>query len=148
MSQIGIGQKDESILRSPTYLRLSGRHAAAQREYIAQVEAAQQWSSPQDKATRMSTKRALDTVPSSDLEFDVSFVEGELGARLEERGGLHPVSVVVSVTENGQAASKGVSVGCSIVGINGERFLSHAHTVSTLKHAKRPLTVRFRRLDL
>ena len=38
----------------------------------------------------------------------------------------------------------GVREGCTVVGINGEEYLSHAHTVATLKHAKRPVTVRFR----
>ena len=74
--------------------------------------------------------------------------QGELGARIEERGGAVPMSVIVSVSDKGQAAAKGVTIGCTIVGINGERFLSHAHTISTLKHAKRPLTVRFRKLEL
>ena len=96
----------------------------------------------------MTTKRVLEQLPTSQLEFDVSFAEGEIGARFEERGGTNPVSVVVSVVENGQAATKGITIGCTVVGINGEKFLSHAHTISTLKHAKRPVTVRFRRLEL
>ena len=31
-----------------------------------------------------------------------------------------------------------------MVGINGERFLNHAHTVSTITHGKRPLKLRMR----
>jgi len=150
MSQIGL-QKDESILRSPQqqYLRLSGRHAAARREQIAELESAAEASGGGKKAgARMTTKRVLESSLGSELEFDTVFTDGEIGARFEERGGVNPVSVVVNVTENSQAASKGVSIGCTVVGINGERFISHAHTISTLKHAKRPLTVRFRRLDL
>lgn len=44
----------------------------------------------------------------------------------------------------GQAQSLGVSEGCVVVGLNGEEYLSHAHTVATLKHARRPILVRFR----
>ena len=67
--------------------------------------------------------------------------------RLEERGGLVPVTVVVSVVAGGQAMEKAVNVGCTVIGINGERYISHAHTVATLKHAKRPVMIRFRRMD-
>ena len=156
MTQIGL-QKDDSILRSPPqYLRLSGRHAAARRELIAAVEGSQAQADDgsgiagamKQKGARMTTKRALDAQPGSHLDFDVVFTDlGEIGARLEERGGMTPVSVVVNVVENSQAAAKGVTIGCTVVGINGEKFLSHAHTVSTLKHARRPVTVRFRRLE-
>ena len=38
----------------------------------------------------------------------------------------------------------GGQVGCTVVGINGERFLNHAHTVSTITHGKRPLKLRMR----
>ena len=146
MSQIGL-QKDESILRSPQYLRLSGRHATARREHIAEAESAAA-GGKKPVGARMTTKRVLDPALGSDLEFDAVFGEGEIGARFEERGGAQPVSVVVNVTENSQAAAKGVTIGCSVVGINGERFISLAHTISTLKHAKRPVIVRFKRLEL
>ena len=73
--------------------------------------------------------------------------QGDLGMRIQERGGLVPQSVVVGVEPEGQAAANGVSVGCTVVGVNGELFISHAHTVSTLKHAKRPVSVRFRHMD-
>lgn len=52
------------------------------------------------------------------------------------------------VPETGQAVARGVREGCTVVGINGEEYLSHAHTVATLKHAKRPVTVRFRAPDV
>ncbi|CAM9589136.1 unnamed protein product, partial [Scytosiphon promiscuus] len=94
----------------------------------------------------MSTKKALSDDPGSeDGEFDVRFGEGELGMRLEERGSFKASSVVVKITEDaGQAMSLGIREGCTVVGINGEKYLSHAHTVATLKHAKRPVAVRFR----
>eukprot|EP00752_Nemacystus_decipiens_P006836 g6138.t1 len=93
----------------------------------------------------MSTKKALSDAPGAEAgEFDVTFVEGELGMRLEERGSFEASSVVVRVTEDGQAMYLGVREGCTVVGINGEKYLSHAHTVATLKHAKRPVQVRFR----
>eukprot|EP00903_Cladosiphon_okamuranus_P011927 g11203.t1 len=93
----------------------------------------------------MSTKKALSDSPGEEAgEFDVSFQEGELGMRLEERGSFQASSVVVRITEDGQAMYLGVREGCTVVGINGEKYLSHAHTVATLKHAKRPVQVRFR----
>ena len=67
--------------------------------------------------------------------------------RMEERGGLVPISVVINLTTEGQAQQKGVTIGCTVIGVNGEKYISHAHTISTLKHAKRPLSVRFRRMD-
>ncbi|CAN0022966.1 unnamed protein product [Ectocarpus sp. 13 AM-2016] len=101
-----------------------------------------------DMAT-MSTKKALSDAPGEAVgEFDVGFGEGELGMRLEERGSFKASSVVVKITEGaGQAVSLGVREGCKVVGINGEKYLSHAHTVATLKHAKRPVVVRFRLPD-
>ena len=54
--------------------------------------------------------------------------------RLEERGGLVALSVVTAVDAAGQAADAGVDVGCVVLGVNGERYLSHAHTAATLKH--------------
>lgn len=107
----------------------------------------------------MSTKRPLGGM-SSDLEYEVSFtkvyesclsvylfsVKDDLGFRLEEKishdGGY---SVVSRVTEEGQANLLKVCIGDVLLGINGEKYLSHAHAVSTLKHAKRPVRVRFSR---
>ncbi len=66
-----------------------------------------------------------------------------MGFGVQERIGAQIVSVVVDVADKGEAKSKGVSVGCVIVGINFEPYLSHAHTVATLKYAKRPVVVRF-----
>lgn len=71
-------------------------------------------------------------------------MQGELGFRLDERAGITVVSVVTEITEKGQAQQKGLKMGCILVGINRDPFLSHAHAVATLKHAKRPLSVRFR----
>jgi len=52
--------------------------------------------------------------------------------------------MVVQVTEGGWAWREGVEEECIIVGVNGEKFISHAHTVATLKHGRRPVSVRFR----
>ena len=57
------------------------------------------------------------------------------------------MSVVTFIAPEGQAEAAGVTIGCTIIGVNGERFISHAHTVSTLRHAKRPVRVRFRHCD-
>lgn len=83
-------------------------------------------------------------------ELDVVFGPGPLGLQLKEvavttaREGLKYASEVTSVTEGGAAEGQGVEEGWIVVGINGEKYLSHAHTVATLKHGKRPVTVRFR----
>ena len=67
-----------------------------------------------------------------------------LGFRVDERRGLNSVSVVVEVVEKSVAEEKGIKVGNVVVGTNGEKYISHAHTVATVKHAKRPLQIRFR----
>ena len=94
-----------------------------------------------------STKLELPAEADDDREFDVTFVDGPLGMRLEERGGLVALSVVTHVADAGQAHTAGVSLGCVVLGINGERYLSHAHTTATLKHGKRPVRVRLRYQD-
>jgi len=77
-------------------------------------------------------------------EVDITFLAGPLGMRLDERGGIVPVSVVTSLVPQGQAALAGVEIGCTVIGINGERYLGHAHVVATLKHGKRPMKMRLR----
>ena len=77
----------------------------------------------------------------------MSFADGPLGMRLEERGGLVALSVVTHVADGGQARDAGVQLGCVVLGVNGERYLSHAHTTATLKHGKRPVMVRLRYQD-
>lgn len=49
----------------------------------------------------MSTKVDLGALTEVD-EVDISFVAGPLGMRLDERGGLLPVSVVTKIEPNGQ----------------------------------------------
>lgn len=82
-----------------------------------------------------------------DREFDVEFSDGPLGMRIEERSGLVPITVVTHCDHDGQAFKHGVRLGCVVIGLNGEKYLSHAHTTSTLKFAKRPVRVRFRHCD-
>lgn len=82
-----------------------------------------------------------------DREFDVEFQDGSLGMRIEERSGLVPITVVVSCEPRGQAHRAGVRIGCVVIGVNGEKYLSHAHTTATLRHHRRPLHVRFRHSD-
>lgn len=79
-------------------------------------------------------------------EVDITFNAGPLGMRLDERGDwrLLPVSLVTSLVPQGQAALAGVEIGCTVVGVNGERYISHAHTISTLKHGRRPIKLRLR----
>lgn len=59
----------------------------------------------------MTTKKALADKPESHAgEFDVSFGDGELGMRLEERGSFKTSSVVVRVSkEGGNKAGEGES---------------------------------------
>jgi len=106
-------------------------------------------SYPLGGGSGLTTKVPLTEDPDAG-EFDACFAEGPLGMRLEEmpltsrEGGLKYVCQVLQVTSGGAAESKGVRDGCCVVGVNGERFISHAHTVATLKHGKRPVLVRFR----
>lgn len=70
----------------------------------------------------------------------------ELGARFEELPkGFSSLSVVTSVTPGSESHRLGLSIGCVVVGINGEKHISHAHTITCLKHSKRPITVRFKK---
>jgi hypothetical protein len=69
--------------------------------------------------------------------------QADTGFRIDEKIGHRSVSVVVEVADRGAAQLRGVRPGFVVVGINGERYISHAHCVATLKHAKRPLVVRF-----
>lgn len=51
----------------------------------------------------MSTKKTLTEAPGTDAgEFDVEFVEGELGMRLEERGSFRMSSIVSRITKDGK----------------------------------------------
>jgi len=95
--------------------------------------------------TKMSTKMEIGQLSERE-ELDVTFGAGELGMRLEERGDyrLVPVSVVTSLVPCSQAEAAGVVVGCTVVGVNGERYINHAHTVATLKHGRRPVKLRMR----
>lgn len=93
-----------------------------------------------------TTKKVLDAF-ADDREFDVIFRDGPLGMRIEERIGLVPVTVVTHVDPKGQAFQAGVRPGCTVQGLNGEKYLSHAHCAATLRHAKRPLTARLRHSD-
>ena len=53
--------------------------------------------------------------------------------------------MITNIQKDGISHSLGLTLGCIVIGINGEKFISHAHTVATLKHSKRPITVRFKR---
>lgn len=86
----------------------------------------------------------LDPNPTAG-QFDVRFDGDELGFRVEEKFGVSSTTVVTDVTEKGEARAKGVSIGCVIVGINYEAYLSHAHTVATLKYCKKPVVIRFQK---
>lgn len=60
----------------------------------------------------MSTKKALSDAPGAEVgEFDVTFGEGELGLRLEERGSFAASSVVVKITEGGKKTAVRFFVG-------------------------------------
>ena len=72
--------------------------------------------------SKMSTKVEIGDLTERD-EVDITFMPGPIGMRLDERGGLLPVSVVTNLVPNGQAALAGVEIGCIVMGINGERFV-------------------------
>ena len=71
--------------------------------------------------SKMSTKVDIGDLTERD-EVDITFMPGPIGMRLDERGGLLPVSVVTNLVPNGQAALAGVEIGCIVMGINGERW--------------------------
>jgi hypothetical protein len=116
----------------------------------AAAAAAASGGGPVGGGSGLTTKVPLREAPGTN-EFDAVFAEGPLGMRLEEKpvamggGGVMYVSEVVVVAAGGAAEEQGVGEGCLVVGINGERFISHAHAVATLKHGRRPVHVRFRR---
>ena len=55
-----------------------------------------------------------------------------------------PMTVVSYVARRSESIRRGVAVGNIIVAVNSLDYISHAHTVATIKHGKRPITVRFR----
>eukprot|EP01035_Chromulina_nebulosa_P019366 gene19366-25233_t len=97
--------------------------------------------------SNMSTKKLLSPDIANPSEYDVKFEEGDLGVRLEETflSNGNPTSVVVNITQNSQAMTLGVTLKSFVVGVNGECYISHAHTIASLKHSKRPILVRFNR---
>jgi hypothetical protein len=70
--------------------------------------------------------------------------QSDLGFRIEELVGHEIVSIVDEVTLGGAAELHGVRVGWTLVGINHEKYISHAHSTATLKYVKKPVTIRFR----
>jgi hypothetical protein len=142
-----LGYKKESLLRTPVARKLANNKTTVlkdHREAMRMSKDSNADSLIRDDIAKMSTRKWL-PAECGPSEFDVSFGEGELGCRLEERVALTTESVVSAVASDGQAAAKGVIVGCTVVGVSGELFLSHAHTIATLRHSKRPVVVRFKR---
>lgn len=137
----GLGMGKQGILKAPPAQKLSNKNSNKQ----SSTDDGSTATSDGKNSKRMSTKKELALSPdASTKEFDVLFQEGDLGFRLEERDGFKQTTVVTNITEGGQAHRSGVKLNCIVVGVNGEQFLSHAHTVTTLKHARRPVVVRFR----
>merc|ERR1712146_196802 len=63
--------------------------------------------------TAMSTKVQLGEL-TDEHELDITFMDGPLGMRLDERGGLIPVSLVTHVVPQGQADQAGIVIGCTV----------------------------------
>ena len=59
-------------------------------------------SAPSSSSSSPSSSSSLSPPSGVGGEFDAVFVEGELGLRLEERGGAKALSVVVAVVDKGQ----------------------------------------------
>lgn len=88
-------------------------------------------------------------------EYDVTFESGRKLGVLMERVDIwgkredkrQEVAVVKLVVENGAADRVGVSVGSSVVAINGHSVAKDSYTVvlEMIKTAPRPMTVRFKR---
>ncbi|KAJ8599166.1 hypothetical protein CTAYLR_008566 [Chrysophaeum taylorii] len=130
-------KKNPPLAATPPVAAAAGGFGASFRESITVPDV------PRDPT---STKHSLGEF-QDDCEFDATFDDGPLGMRIEERSGLVPITVVTHVDDTGQAYEAGVRVGCVVIGLNGERYLSHAHTTATLRHAKRPVHVRLRHSD-
>ena len=75
------------------------------------------------------------------LEYEITFGHGDIGMRLEEQANQR--SVVTSVTAHSQAHVNNVRVGSMVTAVNNEKFISHVHTIASIKHARRPIVVRF-----
>jgi hypothetical protein len=54
------------------------------------------------------------------------------------------MTVVSKVARRSESVRHGVAVGNVIVSVNSLDYISHAHTVATIKYGKRPISVRFR----
>jgi hypothetical protein len=124
-----MGLSKDSILSSSKTTRLANSRANG--------------NSTNSPSSLHPTIRARLNVNPGPSQFDVHFDQEDLGFRVQERIGAQIVSVVTEVIDKGEANSKGVSIGCVIVGINFEPYLSHAHTVATLKYSKPPVVIRF-----
>mmetsp|Transcript_3971 Transcript_3971/g.10202 ORF Transcript_3971/g.10202 Transcript_3971/m.10202 type:complete len:461 (+) Transcript_3971:25-1407(+) len=142
---------------SDVVFKINGRDAPAYDDVVALLPRL-------PRPLTLTFKRAKQTLPPAEVlqvslkhaalgdfedekEFDVRLETGPLGLRIEERSGLVPITVVTHCDADGQAYRAGVRVGSVVVGLNGQKALSHAHTTATLKHAKRPVHVRFRLSD-
>ena len=85
--------------------------------------------------------------------YDVTFPHaGGLGMSLEEKfgpgaggGGGGGASYVTKVAEGGAADKGNVRGGDVVYGVQGKVAISHAHTVTTLKHRNGPVVLRMKR---
>jgi len=85
------------------------------------------------KEAFIEASRRLHHVPNINCNNGhVNNVQGDLGLRLEEKllnGGVTS-SVVTNITDKSQAAIKRVQLDSYVVGVNGESYISHAHTIA------------------
>mmetsp|Transcript_1407 Transcript_1407/g.1835 ORF Transcript_1407/g.1835 Transcript_1407/m.1835 type:complete len:536 (-) Transcript_1407:235-1842(-) len=135
------GRPTRALSEKAPAARSSGSYGAAYRPAPIDDD-----SSSYDEP-RLGTKKILSSQLDDEKEYEVTFDTGPIGLRLEERLGLIPVSVVTLIQPGSQAEKAGISIGSTLQGINGEKYLSHAHTTATLRHGKRPILVRFRHSD-
>lgn len=88
----------------------------------------------------------LPETPELPNDFDVVFNEVDLQFDIEEIiKDKKDETIIKNVKKGGYSESKGIFDGFKIIGINGKKYISFAHTAATLKDPKRPLTLRLRR---
>ena len=54
------------------------------------------------------------------------------------------ITEIVSVNAESPANRLGVQVGCIVVEVNGAPYISHSHLIATLRHGKRPVTIKLK----
>ncbi|GAB9463311.1 hypothetical protein Gpo141_00000776 [Globisporangium polare] len=94
---------------------------------------------------RAGVPRTISSVPEPiSIDLEITFDEKELGCSLQVRDF---VCVVQQVDKGGPAHRRGVLVGSRIVEVNGREFLKPEDVIQAIKTSRRPMRVRFHRVE-